>query len=290
MSPEQENHEPDRNFRVVPASRGLAWLIVAASLLRRQVWRLLTVAVLVQVLMSLTRFPVLGLLVALAIPLLSAGMLNCFHNVRRGLPVSPLLLFAPFSDTRIAARLFLLGGIIGFLAVILISMMLSGAEALRDPELLARMEQGDLQAVLSMDPALVRRVLLAVAVGFGISGTLGYFSVPLIWFRRLPVGAAIATGIKALVRNWLPFMVLALVLTALSIPAFLVLGILVGLTAATGEVGLIQYAIFLFAVLVIQLLLFGTQYCAYCEIFALGGDDPEQQGESAQPPDDQLVA
>jgi hypothetical protein len=140
-----------------------------------------------------------------------------------------------------------------------------------------------------MDPALIQRVLLAVAVGIGVSGTLGYFSVPLIWFRRLPLGAAIAIGIKALVRNWRPFLVLGLVLVALSFPVFLVLGILLGIAAVSGGAGIIQYALILFVVLVIQLLMFGTQYCAFSEIFELGGagmDSPDRP----DPPEDQLVA
>ena len=290
MSDGPQVGQPDRHFRVVPARRGLAWLIVAASLLRRQVWRLLTVAVLVQLLMSLTRIPVLGLLVAIAIPILSAGMLQCFHQVRGSLPASPLVLFSPLSDTRLAARLFLLGGLIGLIAIVLISWLLSGVEALRDPGLLARMEQGDLQAVLSLDPGVIQRIVLAISVGVGVSGTLAYFSVPLIWFRRLPIWAAIGTGLKALVRNWRPFLVLGLVLVALSFPLFLIMGLLVGMTAVSGGPGIIQYAILLFTVLVIQLLMFGTQYCAYCEIFELGVGAGLDSSGQADSPDDQLVA
>lgn len=284
------DQDPNRQYRVVPASRGAAWLLIAASLVRQQVWRLLTVAVLVQLIMSLTRVPLLGLLVALAIPILSAGMLQCFHQVRRGVPLSPMVLFSPFSETRLAARLFLLGGLIGLIAVILISWLLSGVQELRDPELQARLEQGDLQAVLSLDPAVVRRMFLAIAVGVAVSGTLGYFAVPLLWFRQLSIGAAIATGLKALVRNWLAFLLLGLMLVALSIPLFLVLGLLVGLTAVAGGPGIIQYALFLLAVLVVQLLMFGTQYCAFAEIFGFGGEGPGESPAGREQGDDQLVA
>ncbi len=255
-----------------------------------QAWRLLTVAIIVQFIMSLTRVPVLGLIIALAIPILSAGMLQCFHQVRRGVPLSPVVLFAPFADGRVAARLFMLGGLIGLIAVILISWLLSGVQELRDPELLARLEQGDLEAVLALDPAVIQRAFLAVAIGVAVSGTLGYFAVPLLWFRKLTIGAAIATGLKALVRNWLPFLTLGLVLAGLSIPLMLVVGLLVGLTAVSGGPGLLQYAVMLLAVLVIQLLMFGTQYCAYSEIFELGGDLQDGTGAGPAGPDDQLVA
>lgn len=281
--------DPDSNrqFRVVPASRGLAWLITAAGLVRRQVWRLLAVAVIVQMIMSLTRVPVLGLIVALAIPILTAGMLQCFHQVRLGLPLSPIVLFSPLRATRLATRLFLLGGLIGLIAVVLISMMLSGIEEMSDPALLSRIEQGDLEAVFELDPAVIQRAFLAIIVAVAVSGTLGYFAVPLLWFRHLPVATAIATGLRALVRNWLAFLVLGLVLAALSIPLFLVLGLLVGISAVSGGPGILQYAFFLLAVLIIQLLMFGTQYCAYAEIFSLGGGPaPDEQA----PPGGQLVA
>lgn len=282
--------DSSRAFRVVPASRGAAWLMTAARLTWSQFWRLLTVAVIVQLIMSLTRFPVLGLIVALAIPVLTAGMLQCFHHVRRGLPLSPIVLFSPFADTGIAVRLFLLGGLVGLIAVVLISWLLSGVQELQDPELLAQLEQGDLQTVLALDPSVIRRALLALAVGVAVSGTLGYFSVPLLWFRKLPVGAAIMTGLKALVRNWLPFLVLGLILAALSIPLFLVLGLLVGVTAVAGGAGIIQYAIFLLVVLLLQLVMFGTQYCAYAEIFGLEGAPARSASEDSDGPDDQFVA
>lgn len=288
--PAPDNGKPEVRFRIVPAGRGLAWLMTAARLLGGQVWRLLTAAVIVQLIMSLTRIPVLGLLIALALPILTAGMLQCFHHVRRGLPLSPIVLFSPFAQSGLAARLFILGGIVGLIAVLLISWMLSGIQELQDPELLASLEQGNLQAILTMDTAVLQRALFAVAIGVAVSGTLGYFAVPLIWFAGLPVGAAIMTGLKALVKNWKPFLVLGLVLAVLSIPLFLVLGLVVGLTVIAGGPGIIQYAVFLLAVLLIQLLMFGTQYCAFAEIFELGGGQFAAKDEKRETPDDQLVA
>jgi hypothetical protein len=284
------NQDSDRPFRIVPASRGVAWLMTAARLVRQQTWRLLTVAVLVQLAMGLTRIPIVGLIVALAIPILSAGMLQCFDQVRRGLPLSPIVLFSPLADKRLAIRLLLLGGLIGLIAVVLISWMLSGIQELQDPELLARLEQGDLDAVLALDPAIVQRALLAIAIGVSVSGTLAYFAVPLIWFRKMTLGKAITTGIKALVRNWIPFLLLGLILVLLSIPLFLILGLLVGITAVAGGPGIIQYALFLLAVLVIQLLMFGTQYCAFAEIFELAGDSGTGPKEISDQRDDQFVA
>ena len=281
------NEGPRLDFRVVPASRGLAWLINAARLVRSQLWRLLAVAVIVQLIMGFTRVPVIGLIIALAIPVVTAGMLQCFHQVRLGLPLSPVVLFSPLRAAALAVRLFLLGGLIGLVAVILISWMLSGVAELSDPELLARLEQGDLEAALSLSPSTLQRVFLSIGVGVAVSGTLGYFAVPLLWFRHLSVGAALSTGIKALVKNWLPFLVLGGVLVAISLPLFLVLGLVLGITAVTGGPGIIQYALFMLAILVVQLLMFGTQYCAYSDIFSLGGEPAMRQENHS---DDQLIA
>lgn len=275
---------------MVPASHGVTWLVGAAALIRRQTLRLLTAAIIVQLILGLTRFPVLGILVGLAIPILSAGMLQSFHQVRKGLPLSPLALFQPFGDSRLAARLFLFGGMIGAIALIIISWLLSGIDELREPELLERLEQGNVQAVMALDPKVVWRAFLAIAVGIAVSGTLAYFTVPLIWFGKLGIGAALGLGLKALIRNWLPFVMLGVTLTALSIPLFLLLGLVAGIAAVSGSPGVIQYAMFMLVVLAVQLLMFGTQYCAFSEIFELqAGPGPgSPPGDSG--PRNQLVA
>lgn len=285
------NTQPDNTFRVVSAGRGLAWLLTATGLIRQQTWRLLTVAVMVQLAMSLTQLPIIGLLIVLAMPVLSAGMLQCFDHLRRGLPLMPMVLFTPFANKPLAFRLILLGGIIALTAVILITWMLSGIQELQDPELLARIEQGDLDAVLELDPAVVQRAFLAIVLGVSVSGIMSHFTIPLIWFRQMPLGMAIVTGLKALFKNWLPFLLLGVILVVLSIPLFITLGLLMGIAAVAGGPGILQYILILFVVLTIQLLVFGTQYCSFVEIFGLG------EGEGPMPPigpddsrEDQFVA
>lgn len=276
----------------MPASRGLAWLFTSASLIRLQFWRLLTVAVFIQLAMSFTQIPIVGLIIVLAIPVLSAGMLQCFDHVRRGLPLSPMVLFTPFSNRQLAMRLFLLGGVIALAAVLLITWMLSGIQELQDPELLARIEQGDLDAVLALDPAVVRRAILAIVLGVSIGVILSNFTIPLIWFRQMTLGPAIVTGFKAMCRNWMPFLLLGVMLVVLSIPVFITLGLLVGIAAVAGGPGILQYALVLLVVLMMQLLMYGAQYCSFAEIFELGEGDLLNQ-DPAQPPearDDQFVA
>jgi hypothetical protein len=123
-------------------------------------------------------------------------------------------------------------------------------------------------------------------VGLAISGTLSYFAIPLIWFHDRKLGAALGKGLHALVVNWQPFLALGVGLLLLFLPLALVSGALFSLAGGglltTVVLGLITILLLLF-----QLMLFGTQYCAFRDIFGM-------PAEAAAPPeaggDGQLVA
>ena len=63
----------DREFRVLPAAAGRDWLLQSLVLLRAQGARLLLIAVLMQLVLSLVQVPLLGILVVLSVPALSAA-------------------------------------------------------------------------------------------------------------------------------------------------------------------------------------------------------------------------
>ena len=69
---------PALRIRVLPARQGIAWLAQGVALIRAQPARLLFLAVLLQLILGLTRVPLLGLFVILAVPALSAGVLQAF--------------------------------------------------------------------------------------------------------------------------------------------------------------------------------------------------------------------
>ncbi|MDX1380868.1 MAG: hypothetical protein R3233_07090, partial [Xanthomonadales bacterium] len=81
--------------RVHPAARGLAWLAAALTLLRVQFARLLLAGLLVQFVASLLQMTGFGLLLALLMPALSAGVLNAFHHAAEGRPPPPSSVFRP---------------------------------------------------------------------------------------------------------------------------------------------------------------------------------------------------
>jgi hypothetical protein len=97
--------------------------------------------------------------------------------------------------------------------------MLSGSQDLLSAELLARIEQGEVDAISELDPAVLMQFAYAVAVGVGISGTLSYLAIPLLWFRNEKLVASIVNGCKVMALNWRAFSMLALVLVLLLIPA-----------------------------------------------------------------------
>ena len=73
----------------MPFAQGLAWLLQSLALIRMQPGRLLLIAVLMQLMLGLTRLPLIGFLVILAVPALTAGILEAFHVTARGGPPGP---------------------------------------------------------------------------------------------------------------------------------------------------------------------------------------------------------
>ncbi len=250
-------------FRIVPPRNGVAWLINSFSLLRLQLARLLFISVVLQFMLTLTQLDLIGFLFVLAMPGLSAGMLEVLHRVSRGDRPATWCLFVPLASRTHTGRLLVLGGIIFIAGAASIMLMLGGNEGTLAPDILERIEQGDATALQFIDPALLQRMLLALALGVGVSATLSYFSIPLIWFRDMPLGAALKLGVTVLMANWKPFMMLGLALVAVGIPIVLVVGMLFSL----GGGSFIALGVVLILLLGFQLMMFATQYCSYIDIF-----------------------
>ena len=277
---------PDLKPRIVPLSRGIAWLLQSLQLMRLQASRLLFMAVLMQVLLGLTQIPLLGLLVILAVPALSAGILEAFHVIAQGGRPAIGLLFKPLLSGTHNGRLLAMGALVFMVGVLVMSLMLSGSEDILDHELLARIEQGDMDAIAELDQESVARMALAFLIGISISGTLSYFTVPLIWFQNRRLVPALVEGLKALLLNWKAFLALAAGLAGLLIVVGVLVGVLFTAAASAGALAVLVMAGMMLLLLAFQLVLFGSQYCSFRDIFAF-------QPRDAAPPagdDDQLVA
>ena len=270
----------------LPASRGLAWISGAWELIRRQPLRLLLIGLFFQLLLGFTQSSALGLVIILCLPVLTAGMLHAFFVVEHvGKPALGVL-FLPFTRGESFGRLLLLGAGVLVIVLLIMSAFMAGQVVGIDPEIVSRIEQGDLEALQFIDPQIMENAVLAMAVGAAVSGCVTYFSVPLIWFRRQPMGSAVITGLRALGRNWKPLLMLGVFLAIVTVPIVLLFGsfYLSALSEGAGSYGLA----FLLLVLgpLFQLLLFGTQYLAFRDIFGFGEATPAR----GKPSDDQLVA
>jgi len=273
-------------IRKVPAMRGLAWVSGSWHLFKRQPLRLLLVSLFFQFFLSFSQATALGLLVILCLPVLSAGMLHAFFLVERGEKPILAVLFMPFIARKGVGQLLLLGGVVMVLGLLVVSLVLAGQLVGIDPEILSRIEQGDIEALQLIDPQIMQSAVLAMAIGAAVSGSITYFSVPLIWFRQQGMGGAVITGLKALVRNWRPLLLIGVLLGLLAVPVILLFGSFY--ISAMGNETASSLLAFLLLVLgpMFQLLLFGTQYLAFRDIFGLD----ETTNGIAKKADDQLIA
>lgn len=272
-------------IRKLPAVRGLAWVSGSWGLVKRQPLRLLLISLFFQFFLSFSQVGPLGMVVILCLPLLSAGLLQAFFLVEHGEKPMLAVLFIPFTAKGSIGPLLLLGGIAMAVALLVVTITLAGQVLNIDPDIIVRIEQGDLDALQLIDPKVLQSAVLAMAIGAAISGSITYFSVPLIWFLKHGVGSALIMGLKALGRNWRPLLVIGLFLGLMAVPIVLLFGSFYLSALNEGTASTVLGFLLLLIGPMFQLLLFGTQYLAFRDIFGL--DEP---AVSASGSGDQLVA
>jgi len=274
-----------QQIRRVPAARGLAWVSGSWELVKRQPLRLLLTSLFFQFLLSFSQMGPLGMVVILCLPVLSAGLLQAFFLVEHGEKPMLAVLFIPFTAKGSIGPLLLLGGIAMAVALLVVTFTLAGQMLNIDPDIIVRIEQGDLDALQLIDPQVLQSAVLAMAIGAAISGSITYFSVPLIWFRKFGVGSALIMGLKALGQNWRPLLVIGLFLGLLAVPIALLFGSFYLSALNDGTASTVLGFLLLLIGPIFQLLLFGTQYLAFKDIFGL-----DEAVISASRSNDQLVA
>ena len=275
-----------KDFHTLPAARGLAWVAGSWGLVKRQPLRLLLISLFLQFFLGFSQAGALGLLVILCLPVLSAGMLHAFYTVERGEKPVLAILFRPFTSAGKLSTLLLLGAVVMVLGFLVISLIMSGQVMSIDADVLSRIEQGDLDALQLIDPKIMENVVFAMAIGAAISGSITYFAVPLIWFRKHGMGSAIRVGLMALARNWRPLLVIGALLGLLAVPIGLLLGSFYLSALSGGTASPILAFLILLLGPMFQLLLFGTQYLAFRDIFGLESKADVSDGRK----EDQLVA
>ncbi len=168
-----KNNKPDSpsslKFSVLPAARGVAWLGLAWTMLRTQALRLLLISLFFQFFLSFAQAGMLGLVVILCLPVLSAGMLHSLHSVDLGKRPILMMLFAGFSNSRSLSKLLLLGAIVMIIGLLVVTLVMSGQVMNLDPDLLDRNTVG----------LIVRYILFCCAQGRSgiVRDGISYFTV-----------------------------------------------------------------------------------------------------------------
>jgi len=285
-----EKNTSTNDIRTLPAGRGLAWLLQSLSLIRSQPARLLFLAVLLQLILGLSQVPVIGMLVVVALPAFSAGLLEAFRRVETGGLLPASILFVPLTQKPANGRFLLLGVAMFALAALSAMLVLGGSDTQLDPELIQQIEQGNAEALSQLDPELTMKVLLAALLAVSLSGTISYLAIPLIWFHGLPVGKALVLGLQGLMRNWKPFLVLGLGLMVMLLPLLAFFAMMLGLASAFSPVSLLFAVLVMLSGLLFQLVVLGTQYFAYKDIFGVpAGQEMVKPGDN-DPQEGQLLA
>ena len=267
-------------------SAGFRWLPAGAELLFAGLGPLAGLASL-WLLISLVAvvIPVIGqLFLVLLTPLLTAGVLVGFDQVRQGQAPPPFTLFAGWKDPRRRATLLVLGAwsIAG-------SMLAAGVFV---GWLGGQMSAEELEAAMKSPDTLIQ-ALEGVSMGGGLllSGAIFalvvsaiYFAIPLVMFERWPTMTALITSIKAVIANWAAFLGLGLAFIAVAAGLGLILVLITAVSLALGQIGIIiSQVVILIATMFMQMLMAGTQYVAFCQVFSRRTDE-------GSPDEDRLVA
>jgi hypothetical protein len=284
MNERQDLPEPVPGQRPgpLPASRGLAWLLQSLALIRRQPMRLLFLAVLLQLILGLSQVPILGMLVVLALPAFSAGLLEAFRRIETNQLLPASLLFVPLTERPSNGRLLMLGLLMFAVASLSVILVMGGSDAQLDAGLLQRIEQGDTAAIAELDPVLTSKVLFAALLAVSISGTLSFLAIPLIWFHKLPMPRALIMGLRALLRHWQAFLVMGLGMMVLLVPVMMFFVMMVRLAGMISPLSLLFVVLLMLGALLFQLVVLATQYFACKDIFGPAGEDssPPPSGQS----------
>lgn len=263
------SHGP--HIRPVGFAAGFRWLPGAAEVLFSGLGPMAGVASL-WLLVSLIAMviPVLGqIILVLFTPLLTAGVLAAFDTLAAGRRPHPLTLFAGWKDPVRRTGLLLIGSF-SLMGSMLAALVLVGWMS-------GQVDPAQLEAAMA-SPETLAQTLSGVSIGGGLllaallfSLVLAalYFAIPLVMFDRWPTFRALTTSLKAVFINWAAFLGFGLAFVIFAAALGLILVLVISLISlALGQFGqFLSQVIFLLLTMFVQVLMGGTQYLAFCQIF-----------------------
>jgi hypothetical protein len=272
-------------YRKSGFANGLRWLPTAAERLFANFGPLAGVAALWLLVSMISVVPLIGQVVVILItPLLTAGAIAAFHATAQGEKPSPTILFYAWPKRRLrnallAVGLFWLGGTLAALAIV--ATWLQGQVSLEQLQSAGNSPEAMNALLQSLAPG--PELLLALLV-FTVALAAMYFAIPLLLFSTTRVTASLWLSLRAVIANWAAFLGFGLV----AIAAFVALGVIFGILAlvlglAMGAAGqMIGQIGMLIVTMLVQLLMAGTQWVAYGDVFGLPrnrNDAPDDQDQ-----------
>jgi len=271
-SNKSDNKNP-QGFRVVPAATGKLWIEEAWQFFRSQTRVLMFAVLLLMLLWSLSSVPVLGMVISILSPVLTAGLLL---GIRAGFikPPARINLLDAWKLPEVRKELVFMG-----LALALIGLLINH---LLGPELAAlqlAMTSGDLSI------EALQRVLMFSFAGVVIIGFCTWFALPEIAYRGRPLLSAVLLSVQATLANWRALSVLGfwLILVWLAVVFVMVivgavlLAVLTMLGSSLIGAFIVSLPIFVMS-LGLMALVYVVQYVCWRDIFA----DPAEDNPSSE--------
>lgn len=260
---------------------GLRWLPAGAELLFSSLAPLAGLAALWLLVSMIAVIPIIGQLAMMLItPLLTAGAIAAFAQVSAGRRPAPTVLFAAWGRPQLRKRLLALGafGVLGSVLALLAMSSWLGSQV--TPEQIQAAQQSpeamaDMLEQISFGPMLIVAVLILAAVMSAM-----YFAIPLVMFQDVGTAGALTTSLRAVVANWAAFLGFGLAAILMVIALGLVFGVItVTLGLAMGTAAeMISQVIFMLVAMLVQVLLAGTQWVAYTDVFGTPGQGEDAEG------------
>jgi len=262
--------EPNR----VKALRGWGWIVDSYRLFQKNpliwlslvfiFWMLLMVSNLVQV--------VGPMLMTLLTPAFLAGLMLGCRALEQDKELEIAYVFAGFKQN--VGNLITLGGINLTATVLIIGMssFFDGGTFLK-MVFFGEMPPGTKDAAnLALGPGTELAVLFTAALSLPLMMAY-WFSPSLIVFHGMPAVQAMKSSFYACLRNFMPFFVYSLALTAIMLGGMMLLGMVMGLLGAIfGQTNILLaalLAVILFPLLLVFLsIMIGTIYTSYRDIFS----------------------
>lgn len=265
-------------YRKPGFSAGLRWLPAAAELLFSSFGPLAGLAALWLLVSMIAVVPIIGQLAMMLItPLLTAGAIAAFAQVSAGRRPAPTMLFAAWGRPELRNRLFALGafGVLGSLLALLVLSSWLGSQVSIE-QIQAAQQSPDAMAEMLQQVSLGPLLLVAAGVLMVVMAAM-YFAIPLVMFRDIGAVGALTASLRAVVANWSAFLGFGLAVIAMVVALGFVFGIfMMILGLAMGTAGqMITQVLFMLAAMLVQVLMAGSQWIAYADVFGSPGRGDE---------------